>query len=453
MINTKWKLDSMFSKKQWTVVLIMSFLSAILFEHIYDAKTIAEWSMILIDCVCNGEISEYQHILAGMEIQSNYTLFLNFLISIWVTPVYIIMQLFHLEAHFRIATFWIKCLLIICNLGTARIMQLILESAGVDKKHQEWVAIIYILSPFVQIYSIAMGQVDGVALFCCMLAYYFFTRNNYILFVLFNVFALMIKPFAGFIIAPIMVIIWWRDKLKSILYVVVIIALYLIQNRAQDLIVKDYNEGSAFWNTFVFLPRLMKYNVAGVPLVLIILFVIGMVCLYRGKKSELSLKKLCFYQLALLVTFESMVTQHPQWYVYFAAISIMIVFGLADSRKSILTYYICEWIFCLNALISFDDGQLIHAYGNRGIPGKISEYSGIVSGEVMSDVFCLNENIARSLLALISIILMIILGYEINKRNVEITENQKQIKLWLFALPTVSLFVVIFVGYIFPINI
>lgn len=83
-------------------------------------------------------------------------------------PVYIILHLFNLESHFRIYILWLKVIIVFLNFGVTRVMQLILKVNHIDSNKQKRVAFLYLISPFVQFFSIGMGQIDVIGFFALL---------------------------------------------------------------------------------------------------------------------------------------------------------------------------------------------------------------------------------------------------------------------------------------------
>ena len=220
-------------------VIIVSIISAILFAHVYDVSVLAIWWTTLLDCIREGNFSEYQHVLATINLETNYPLFLNIVSSLWILPLYIILNIFHLESHLWLYILWIKVLLIISNLGIAKIMQLILKHNGVNRNKQISISLIFLLSPFVQFYSIGMGQIDSLGLLFAMLSFLSLQKESYPGFIIFSIISILLKPFVVFIIVPLIIYAWYKNRKISIISAIIIPCVYLLHNYLSDILIND----------------------------------------------------------------------------------------------------------------------------------------------------------------------------------------------------------------------
>lgn len=447
MIRGK-KVNEFIPTKCFVFVIIVSIFSAVFFEHHYDAYALTTWWTTFIDCIREGNIAEFQHRVMDLGMPCNYSLFSNIFFSIWMIPVYIVVKLLHLETHLRIYTIWLKLLIIISNFCIARIMQLFLSEQKVDENRQILVVMAYLLSPFVQIYSIAMGQIDAVGLLLCLIGIRCMYKNKYGWFVVLSTISFLLKPFVVFIIMPFLVNLWWENKGKAFLSGALMLGLYCVQNLVQNIIVTDYKAGGAYWNECVLYPRLFKYTLYGIPMFFVFSVLIGLACLYIGKKRKLELLDHCFFQLLILIVFEALVEQHPQWFIYFAVPAFMLGLGLIKDKLLSWILYFIEWIFCLNVLTGMDYGDIVAKFGTKGLLSKFCDYSGLVTGDVITSYFPAAGNVAKILLTVSSFLLLVVAIY--HKDKVDKEYESKKEKVWPLFLPTLFLQLVIIIGYIGP---
>lgn len=436
--------------KAFIFVIIVSIISAILFAHIYDVSVLAIWWTTLLDCIREGNFSEYQHVLVMMNLANNYPLFLNIVASIWFLPLYIILNIFHLQSHLWLYILWIKLLLIISNLGIARIMQLILDHSGIGREKQISLSLIFLLSPFVQFYSIGMGQIDSFGLLFAMLSFLYLQKESYARFIFFSVISILLKPFVVFIIVPLIIYTWYKNRKMSIIATISIVGIYLLHNWLSDILVYDYSDGSKFWSTFVFYPRLMEWKVFNIPLVIILIALVCILFLILGKLRTLSLYDVLLNQTILLAIFEALVSQHPQWFIYFAITSIMLMAFCNKSRIAYCIFMVLEIVYCLCGIVFFDNGKIIDSYGRAGLLGKTFSYNEFNAGEALNSIIPNITAISIMLLSVITIIYIISVIILHRKYNSKIEDEKTHPLLApiLSFIPNLALSVFVIIGYI-----
>ncbi|MBE5898464.1 MAG: hypothetical protein E7279_02575 [Lachnospiraceae bacterium] len=450
MISGIKKVFGFLPAKSFIFVVIASIISAVLFAHFYDVSVLAIWWRTLLDCISEGNFSQYQHVLASMNLETNYPLFLNIVASVWILPLHIILNIFHLESHLWIYILWIKVLLIISNLGIAKAMQGILESSGVSKERQINVSLIYLLSPFVQFYSIGMGQIDAFGLLFAMLCFLSLQKGSRTGFVIYAVVSILLKPFVVFIIVPLLIYAWFKDKKLSIICAVSVVAVYFVHNLLSDVLIQDYSRGSKFWNMFVFYPRLMEWTVLGIPLVIILIALVCLFFLIWGIFRPFGVFHVLLCQTVLLVIFEALIRQHPQWFIYFAVSAVMLMAFCNRSKIAFLLFIILEIVYCLCGIVFFDEGNIITSYSDAGLIGKILDYNGFNAGEyfgsLMPDISAITITLL-SVMSLVYVIGAILLhrSYD-NKKEDEITHPL--LSAIIAYIPSLALSAFVTVGYI-----
>ena len=431
-------------------VIIVSIISAILFAHVYDVSVLAIWWTTLLDCIREGNFSEYQHVLATINLETNYPLFLNIVSSLWILPLYIILNIFHLESHLWLYILWIKVLLIISNLGIAKIMQLILKHNSVNRNKQISISLIFLLSPFVQFYSIGMGQIDSLGLLFAMLSFLLLQKESYPGFIIFSIISILLKPFVVFIIVPLIIYAWYKNRKISIISAIIIPCVYLLHNYLSDILINDYSRGSKFWSTFVFYPRLMQWTIFNIPVVIILIALVCIFFLVWGKFRTLTIYDVLLCQTILLVIFETLVRQHPQWFIYFAATSIMLIAFCNRSRIAYYIFLFLELIYCLCGIVYFDEGNIVTSYGEAGLVGKALTYNGFNAGEYLNSIIPNIATISIVLLAIISIvyIISVIILHRNYNSKIEDEKTHPLLTTILSFIPSLLISVFVVIGYI-----
>lgn len=456
-VKLRSKLESFLPLKQFIFVLCFSLISMIMFCHVYDAPTLITWWTTFLDCVFGDNIAGYQHALSLLSVvqnyplETNYPLFLNILFSIYILPVYVILHIIQQEAHMWIYILWIKLFLLVCNLAVAKVIQLILEENHINKETQKTVALIYLLSPFVQFYNLGMGQIDAFGLLFALLCFLSLQRNNYTLFIVFSVISILLKPFVIFIIAPLLIAMWHRKKLTALISGGLIILLYFLQNWFADILIEDYSHGSEFWNILVFYPRLMKYQIVGIPIVIILLVLICLFFFIWGYFREINLFSILFVQTLLLIVFEGLVTQHPQWFVYFAATSTMLL-AFSNRKCTYILYLLLEFIYCLNGVFWFDEGYIATSYGDSGFLGKFFNYGGFLGTHNIYEEYPLACEAISILLTIVSFIYIIIIIWSHYKDTPKRTDTKlNSTNIILTSLPSICLSLFVIIGYLWQV--
>lgn len=450
MVSNIKRVTNFLPAKAFIFVIIVSIISAILFAHIYDVSVLAIWWKTLLNCIREGNFSEYQHVLATMNLENNYPLFLNIVASIWVLPIHIILNIFHLESHLWLYILWIKLLLILSNLGIARIMQLILEHSGVNRQKQISISLIFLLSPFVQFYSIGMGQIDSLGLFFVLLGFLSLQKESYANFIIFSIISILLKPFVVFIIVPLIIYAWYKNRKISIIAAISVPCIYLLHNWLSDILITDYSRGSKFWSAIVFFPRLMKWTVFNIPLVIILIAFVCVFFLVWGKIRNLTIYHVLLCQTILLVIFEALVEQHPQWFIYFAVTGTMLLAFCNKSKVAYCIFMLLELAYCLCGIVFFDKGNIIAAYCEAGLIGKTLTYNEFNAGEYFESII---PNIAATsvlILTIVSIIyvLSVMLLHKNYNSKIEDEKTHPLLTTIISFVPSLFLSVYVVVGYI-----
>ena len=458
--------ENFMPKSVFILSVCASLASAVLFAHTYDVSALVLWWNTLIDNIISGNFSEYQHTLGlisadiDLPVETNYPLFLNMAGALWMSPVYIILHLLHMTSHQWINILWVKLLLIICNFGIAKIIQLILAENNVDRNKQILVSVIYLLSPFVQFYSIGMGQIDALGLLFAMLAFLSLMREHNVHFIVFSVISILMKPFVIFIIVPLLIYAWHKSKKLTIVTTFIVIGSYILQHFLSDLLIYDYSDGSAYWNTFVFYPRLMQYTIFNIPVVIIIIALVCLFYLIMGYKHTLTFRNIIMCQSILLIAFETLMRQHPQWFIYFAAVSVMLLAISDNNIVSYVIYLLLETAFCLTGIFFFDDGYIVTSYSDTGLIGKAFTHSGFSVIEAMGDNLSFAGTVASILLAICSIAYVISILRCAGRNNTsdsstkavnnDISKNAHTLLLGVISyIPMLLLGLFVVIGYIY----
>lgn len=448
--NIKKTVSNFLPTKALLFVIIVSIISAILFAHIYDVSVLAIWWTTLLDCIRDGNFSEYQHVLATLNLETNYPLFLNLVSSLCVLPIYIILNIFHLESHLWLYILWIKLLLIISNFGIAKVMQQILKHNGVSREKQISLSLIFLLSPFVQFYSIGMGQIDSFGLLFAMLGFLSLQKESYTNFIIFSIISILLKPFVVFIIIPLLIYAWYTNRKISIIAAIVIPCIYLLHNWLSSLLVYDYSRGSKFWSWFVFYPRLMKWTIFNIPIVIILIALVCIFFLIWGKLRTLTIYDVLLCQSILLVIFEALVRQHPQWFIYFAVTSILLMAFCNRSKVSYCIFLFLEIVYCMCGIVFFDEGNIIASYGEAGLIGKTLTYNGFHAGDYLNGIVPNIATISIVLLTMLSIayLLSVIISHRKFNSKIEDEKIHPLFTTILSYIPSLFLSVFVVIGYI-----
>ena len=186
-----------------------------------DLSSIVYWGTSFLDCIFNHNLPDFQLIcFLKNNTPSNYTVFINFINAIWLTPLYLIGRLLH--HSFSIGTFAIyyKFFVYIIFIASISIMQRICNLLHLSEKQQPFLLAFLLSSPIVFLETAAKGQVDVLGNFFFLLAILCFLDKKYIKASLWIGISITIKPFAILFFIPALLLLLFREKFKILLYAI-----------------------------------------------------------------------------------------------------------------------------------------------------------------------------------------------------------------------------------------
>ena len=212
-----------------------------LIGHI-DGNTIMHWAYDLLDSFRMGRISEfpeYTTLQHGMS--CNYTLFTNVINAIWLSPLYLIDRLFHLNLN---GAYWIWYKLFVLSTAVlnAYLLDKVLRNENSSREYIYLAQGLYFTSAMVVYSVIGKGQVDGLTLtFLLFGVISIQNKKKYMPSIWFGL-GVLVKPYFIIMAVPILLLYDCRSRWKSLRYYVVFFLPVLIDRIITDLLMPRYQE-------------------------------------------------------------------------------------------------------------------------------------------------------------------------------------------------------------------
>jgi len=187
-------------KTEWVIAILIGIVMLISFSYI-DFKSLTIWSTNILDCIANGDITEYYSYTAlnKYEVAHKYvsgTLYSLILWGIWNIPIWGI-QYFAGKAivNSAILLIWSKLFLVASLSATLYITYKICSTLFKEQKIAKWITFLSATFVFTYVGVFYAGQNDILICMFAILGLYFLIKEKNIWFYIFSALAISIKYF------------------------------------------------------------------------------------------------------------------------------------------------------------------------------------------------------------------------------------------------------------------
>ena len=437
------------------IIIIISIISVVMFSHI-DCAYICEWSIQLIDHIIDGELSSYANDLNNIGIGVNYSLFSIVVNAIWLLPLYIINCFTTVDLI--VFEFWLKVMMLCVNLLTSQVIYKICRIKKADKQLSICVSALYMLSPFVQIFSIGMGQIECISVLMVVLGIKSFLEEKHIKAAAFAGVALLFKTFAIFVIIPFVLLCFKKTK-KSFICTALIIVFYIVDKAVSTLLIPGYLNKSSATNNADFISRVFEIRINSIYVYLSVFIILCAICIYLNLDRKVNDDTWYIFSLLFYLSFFVFVRYSMQWLML---IMMLMILGISfDNRKKNYKLALLLGINTITSLIAvISCGKPVHAiYPGRSVFSLMigrEEESHFISRELSNhfDYYEYAGNAAQTILITLIIIYIFILIFEYKNKDYLISEGlqkekTKSVLTSLQAIPAILSYLTIGIYYYF----
>jgi hypothetical protein len=299
-----------------------------------DVKATFEHSFNFLDSVFAGRPQDFYQIAIDNSTYGHpavYDVPIYAIFGLWNLPTYLLYRFAEFDyLNSMPAQLWLKAMLVIFALVSARLMMAIAKNLGMSAARSKWVAFYFLtsMSLFVPVFVIVQYDIISVTFMLAGLLAYMKGRTRS--FLLWFLAANTLKLFGLFIFIPLVLL---REKRlpRALAQIIVgVLGLALCRLLYRGNLAYEISTGGF---TELMLDRL---RVAGftwqssLPVPLFVVFMVGLAifCYAKRTSSERELKAFAIYvSLAAFLVFCAIVPLNPYWIALVAPFSILIIFA------------------------------------------------------------------------------------------------------------------------------
>lgn len=187
-------------KIEWIIAILIAILMLLMFSYI-DFKSLTIWSTNILDCIAEGDISQYysytslnQHNLSHKYVSG--TLYSLIIWAIWNIPIWIIQYLAGIEIiNNAFLLIWSKMFLVVSLCVTLFLTYKICYILFKEKKISKWITFLSATFVYTYIGVLYAGQNDILICMFATLGLYFLIKEKNIWFYIFSALAISVKYF------------------------------------------------------------------------------------------------------------------------------------------------------------------------------------------------------------------------------------------------------------------
>ena len=342
-------------RARFVYVCLITLVSAFVFLY-HDLKVNANWGIILLDCIKEGDLRHYAEIV---EVKfpwapTNYSIFANISTAIWLLPVYLADHLFDLTLPIAYYGAWYKVMILLVTGLTVSRMGKILTLLGTEKEDVENAKYLFLISPMIQLGLIGVGQVDFfVNFFIVSIALAFLEKKESKMAWLVSL-SLIFKPFAFLMYIPLLLLLYYKEPKKMIGQGLKIMSVPLLMKILGKTYFINYDVlQSRYQRAFHFPERIFPDHHYMVSLFVVLYCIICYVCAVKCSEGKVKKTDYLIYPFAAYLLFLTTVDWSSHWGLY--VVFFLILFGQLRERKQdfhILygvmgiaypLYVVCRW--------------------------------------------------------------------------------------------------------------
>lgn len=352
------------NKSTWITITI-SIIMIIVVSH-NDCITITKWALSYLEHFFSLDLNNYAiDYMSTGAFFTNYSLFSISIISLWCLPLYLISMIINIPIV--LYTTWIKTLMAIISFLCVGLIDKICRKLNFESDYCK-LELLFILSPIVAVYSIGMGQIDGIAVIFMLLGVLFFQKKSYFKMSVVLGISILIKGFSVFAIAVILVYLLSK-KIKNIIYAIPIGVIYVGEKIVSEVLVKDYLSWGNYINSSSFLPRVfgVEWNMI-CPCIGIILLVLFYVYFKGKEENELFCINMC---LVMYMGFFLFFDWSPQYLYYMLPFMVIAYWQIKDNVVNAWIMWGSNFMLLAYGILHFNYGYINGMLFSESLLGKM----------------------------------------------------------------------------------
>ncbi len=310
------------------IAIIVSIIMILAVNH-NDCIVIVNWVLSYLDHIFSFNINNYaiDYVNSG-GFFTNYSLFSISVISVWILPIYLISK--WISIPLVVYTTCMKILMAILAFVLVGLIEKICKKLNLEVDYCK-VEILFILSPIVALYSIGMGQIDGIAVVLMLCGILLFLNGSYLKMSIVLGLSLLIKGFSIFAIAVILVYLI-RKNIKNIVYAIPIGLILVVEKVLSEIIVKDFLSVGSVINKASFLPRVfeVEWNMFS-PCIGLIALVLFYVYFKSNEEDEVFCMNFC---MMIYMCFFMFFDWSPQYLYYMLPFMIIVYLQIREEMMN-----------------------------------------------------------------------------------------------------------------------
>ena len=432
--------------------LLLAISYTFLIGHI-DGNTITHWAYDLLDSIRLGNLRDFPVFTTQQHGMScNYTLFTNVINAIWLSPLFLIDHMFHmnLDGAYLI---WYKVFVFITALLNGYLLGRVLKYENSEEGYIYLAQGLYLTSALLVFSVIGKGQVDGITLTFLLFGIFSIQKGKQFMPSIWFGLGVLVKPYFIIMSVPVLLLYYGRRRWKSLPYGVLFLLPSFFNRVITNLLMPQYQEyvdlTSREYAEFTGISRLdelFSLKSGEVAIFWLLVVLLCCVCFYMSMEGQVEKKH---YYLVGILAYSIMavcVSTTAYWYI----VIIPLVLLLAKDWNS------KYWLGLIFAMVNI--GVLIYGIlGERNIAPSLN-YSIIPQFTDYHDLGFIVEKLGKyypyvkmfaSTLIAAGIILVLVIDLMESKKGKDAVKNYTIGQSVCFALPgVVLLFYEVFViGY------
>ena len=206
------------------VVLAVCF--TFLFYH-YDCEAITQWGYDLLECIRAGKSSIFpEYTYENFGSPTNYSLFVNLITALWLSPLYLIDQAAGLDISLFGYEIWYKVLLCAFLLADLAVFDRLLKKLGWEGNTRKEMLALFLLSGITLLATLGKGQIDVYGFLFAQIGAEALLEKKYVKMALMFGLALLVKPTALLLIVPLFLLLISRWGIQTLLYAALFVLPY-----------------------------------------------------------------------------------------------------------------------------------------------------------------------------------------------------------------------------------
>ena len=398
----------------------------------YDLNIICHWSITLLDCFFAGNVRGFIDVCESKAIGFNYRVFTILIIAIWTLPLYLVDKFLRQGFDIIIYMLWLKIFMALVVLKTLFVLRKILIKFSNDTLDVFYSIAIFLLCPVCMLAIVGGGQVDGVGTLFMLLVLYKIIEKEYKKAAFYAILSICVKGWSVMIIVPWILLLWKKENVKNIFYMLGIMGVGLLLNHVlSDVLFPGYNDYFAKfnWKNVDFLGEIFRWKFGEyTSLFFLIVVIVCYVCFFLAEQGKVELYHFILLPFIIEIAFVMLVRWHPQWLMYMVPLLSL----MAISFKNKTHFFILCFLFSVGYVISVYAGGGVN-FNSNGMMGNCSfirlligikdfSYNGPWIEDVLKNISSHYISIGRSLMGA-SLVLLGVFYYKNETHKIHSTEE------------------------------